>query len=159
MSFTRAWAFNLRGAADDAMLLSYALNPTHASQTLADVAARHGQVPPATLTAAAAVIESLVPDLAQRGRTNKSGECLHKNRPSRSRPFSIAWNRRESGFDTAVRLTVCRSASALELDRVGERIFGVGGPAASTSTRRNSSAKCSSKRWACRPRWFVEKEK
>ena len=28
------------------MLLSYALNPTHATQSLADVAARHGQTPP-----------------------------------------------------------------------------------------------------------------
>jgi len=33
----------LRGAAEDTMLLSYALNPTHATQLLADVAARHSQ--------------------------------------------------------------------------------------------------------------------
>ncbi len=53
----------LRGAVDDTMLLSYALNPTHASQTLADVAARHNQPAPSSLTAAAAAVEGLVPAL------------------------------------------------------------------------------------------------
>jgi DNA polymerase-1 len=45
------------------MLLSYALNPTHTTQTLADVAARHGQGPPSALPAAAAGIDALVPIL------------------------------------------------------------------------------------------------
>ena len=40
-------ALSLRGAVEDTMLLSYALNPTHATQALADVAARHGQPAPA----------------------------------------------------------------------------------------------------------------
>ncbi len=44
----------LRGPMDDTMLLSYALNPTHATQSLADVAARHGQPAPSTLAAGAA---------------------------------------------------------------------------------------------------------
>ena len=43
----RAWGA-LRGPVDDTMLLSYALNPTHATQALADVAARHGQPAPAS---------------------------------------------------------------------------------------------------------------
>ena len=51
---------NLRGSVDDSMLLSYALNPTHTTQSLADVAARHGQPPPASLPAAAAAIHALV---------------------------------------------------------------------------------------------------
>ena len=54
---------SLRGAIDDTMLLSYALNPTHATQALADVAARHGQSPPSTLPAGAAAIHALVPSL------------------------------------------------------------------------------------------------
>jgi DNA polymerase-1 len=37
---------SLRGTVEDAMLLSYALNPTHATQTLADVAARGKQLAP-----------------------------------------------------------------------------------------------------------------
>ena len=53
------------------MLLSYALNPTHATQALADVAARHGQAAPSTLAAAAAAIHALVPVLL--GEAEKSG--------------------------------------------------------------------------------------
>jgi DNA polymerase-1 len=53
----------LRGAVDDTMLLSYALNPTHASPSLADVAARQGQPQPTSLPANAAAIHALVPAL------------------------------------------------------------------------------------------------
>jgi DNA polymerase-1 len=53
----------LRGAVDDTMLLSYALNPTHTTQSLADVAARNGQPAPSTLAAGAAAIRALVPAL------------------------------------------------------------------------------------------------
>jgi DNA polymerase-1 len=53
----------LRGAVDDTMLLSYALNPTHSTQSLADVAARHGQPAPSSLAAGAAAIHALVPAL------------------------------------------------------------------------------------------------
>jgi DNA polymerase-1 len=55
----------LRGAVDDAQLLSYALNPTHATQSLADVAARNNQPPPSSLPAAAAAINALVPALRE----------------------------------------------------------------------------------------------
>lgn len=55
----------LRGAVDDTMLLSYVLNPTHTSQTLADVAARHGQPQPASLAAAAAAVWALVVPLRE----------------------------------------------------------------------------------------------
>jgi DNA polymerase I len=54
---------DLRGPVDDLMLLSYALNPTHSTQALADVAARNNQTPPASLPAKAAVIQALVPTL------------------------------------------------------------------------------------------------
>ena len=47
-----------RARVDDRMLLSYALNPTHTTQSLADVAARHNQPAPTSLPAAAAAIAS-----------------------------------------------------------------------------------------------------
>jgi DNA polymerase-1 len=55
----------LRGPFDDTLLLSYALNPTHATQSLADVAARNNQPPPSSLPAAAAAIHALVPALRE----------------------------------------------------------------------------------------------
>ena len=55
----------LRGRMDDSMLLSYALNPTHSTQSLADVAARHNQAPSASLAASAAAIHALVPALRE----------------------------------------------------------------------------------------------
>jgi DNA polymerase-1 len=58
-----AQGIQLRGAVDDTMLLSYALNPTHSTQSLADVAARHSQPAPSTLPAAASSIRALVPSL------------------------------------------------------------------------------------------------
>ena len=66
-----AQGIQLRGAVDDTMLLSYALNPTHATQSLADVAARHGQPAPSTLAAGAAAIHALVPAL--RAEAEKAG--------------------------------------------------------------------------------------
>jgi DNA polymerase-1 len=53
----------LKGAVDDTMLLSYALNPTHTTQALADVAARNNQAAPSTPAAGAAAIFALVPAL------------------------------------------------------------------------------------------------
>jgi DNA polymerase I len=61
----------LRGPVDDTMLLSYALNPTHATQALADVAARNNQPPPSSLPAAAAAVHALVPAL--RDEVDKAG--------------------------------------------------------------------------------------
>jgi DNA polymerase-1 len=61
----------LRGPVDDSMLLSYALNPTHSTQALADVAARHGQPPPDSLPASAAAVYALTPAL--REEAEKSG--------------------------------------------------------------------------------------
>jgi len=51
----------LGGNVTDTMLLSYAVNPTHATQTLVDVAARSGQSVPTTLPAAAHAIQTLLP--------------------------------------------------------------------------------------------------
>ena len=53
----------LRGPIADTMLLSYALNPTHATQTLVDVVARSGQSVPVSLPGAAHSIQTLLPTL------------------------------------------------------------------------------------------------
>jgi DNA polymerase-1 len=47
----------------DTMLLSYALNPTHTTQTLVDVVARSGQSVPTSLAGAAHSIQTLLPTL------------------------------------------------------------------------------------------------
>ncbi|MDR3724272.1 MAG: DNA polymerase I [Terracidiphilus sp.] len=60
-----AQGVQLHGAVDDTMLLSYALNPTHTTQALADVAARHGQAVPSSFVDGAAAIRALVPVLKE----------------------------------------------------------------------------------------------
>uniref|UniRef100_E6QKM7 DNA-directed DNA polymerase n=1 Tax=mine drainage metagenome TaxID=410659 RepID=E6QKM7_9ZZZZ len=61
----RAVALDLvfAGAIEDTMLLSYALNPTHTTQTLADVAARSGETLAPSLAGAAHAIAALAPRL------------------------------------------------------------------------------------------------
>jgi DNA polymerase I len=53
----------LRGPVADTMLLSYALNPTHATQSLVDVVARSGQSVPSSLAGAAHAIQTIAPTL------------------------------------------------------------------------------------------------
>ena len=115
----------LRGAVDDAMLLSYALNPTHASQTLADVAARHGQAPPASLTAAAAVIESLVPSLrSEAERLDVTNVYTKIDLPL----APVLYRMEQAGIRIDTRaLDGLSKRFGLELDRVGERIFELSG--------------------------------
>ncbi len=115
----------MQGAVDDAMLLSYALNPTHASQTLADVAARHGQTPPAALTAAAATIEALLPLLR--------GEAEHTKVTSIYTDIDlplapVLFRMEEAGvrIDLGV-LDGLSKRFAVELERVGQQIFELAG--------------------------------
>ena len=54
---------SLYGHIADTMLLSYALNPTHATQSLVDVVARSGQSVPNSLAGAAHCIQTLLPAL------------------------------------------------------------------------------------------------
>ncbi len=58
-----ALGVTLRGPIADTMLLSYVLNPTHATQTLIDVVARSGQSVPTSLAGAAHSIQTLLPTL------------------------------------------------------------------------------------------------
>jgi len=61
----------LRGPVADTMLLSYVLNPTHATQTLVDVVARSGQSVPVSLAGAAHSIQTLLPTLRLQAEEQK----------------------------------------------------------------------------------------
>jgi len=115
----------LRGPVDDAMLLSYALNPTHASQTLADVAARHGQTPPASLAEAAAAVQALLPDL----RSDAEQAEVARVYTDIDLPLAPVLYRMEHAgirIDTAV-LSDLSSRFAVEIERISERIFELAG--------------------------------
>ncbi|MGA9063549.1 MAG: DNA polymerase I [Terracidiphilus sp.] len=115
----------LRGPVDDTMLLSYALNPTHATQSLADVAARNGQAPPSTLPAAAAAIHALVPTL--REEADKAG--VSRVYADIDLPLTPVLYRMEQAgvrIDTGVLEGLSKRFSA-EIERVGERIFELAG--------------------------------
>ncbi len=115
----------LRGPVDDTMLLSYALNPTHATQSLADVAARHNQAPPSSLPAAAAAVYALVPAL--REEADKAG--VSRVYAEIDLPLApVLYRMEEAGvrIDTGVLDGLSRRFSA-EIERVGERIFSLAG--------------------------------
>ena len=115
----------LDGAVDDTMLLSYVLNPTHATQALADVSARHGQTPPSTLCAAAATIQGLAPQL--RAEVDASG--VARAYSEIDLPLAPVLYRMEHAgvrIDTDV-LDGLSKRFSVELDRVGERIFELAG--------------------------------
>jgi DNA polymerase-1 len=115
----------LHGEVDDTMLLSYALNPTHATQALADVAARHGQAAPATLATGAAAIQALVPAL--RAEVEKAGvERVYKEIDLPLAPVLFRMEQAGVRIDTGV-LAGLSKRFAVELERVGERIFELAG--------------------------------
>ena len=102
------------------MLLSYALNPTHSSQTLADVAARHSQGAPATLAAGAAAIRALVPTL----KTEVEKADLQRVYAMDFELAPVLFRMERAGV--RIDLGVLDSLSkrfAIELTRVGEEIF------------------------------------
>jgi DNA polymerase-1 len=115
----------LHGSVDDVMLLSYALNPTHTSQALADVAARHGHAPPASLASAAAIVHALTPELHKH-----VDECgVDKVYSEIDLPLAPVLYRMEQAgvrIDQGV-LAGLSMRFAGELHRVGERIFELAG--------------------------------
>ena len=115
----------LRGAIDDTMLLSYALNPTHATQALADVAARHGQPPPSTQAAAAAAIHALVPALLEEAR-EAGVERVYREIDLPLAPVLFRMEKAGVRIDSGVLDGLSRRFS-LEIERVGERIFELAG--------------------------------
>ena len=115
----------LQGAIDDTMLLSYALNPTHATQSLADVAARHGQAAPSSLAAGAAAINALVPAL--RADVETAGvKRVYEEIDLPLAPVLFRMEKAGVRIDTGVLDGLSKRFSA-ELQRVGERIFELAG--------------------------------
>jgi DNA polymerase I len=116
---------NLRGAIEDTMLLSYALNPTHATQTLADVAARHGQPAPSSLPAGAAAIHALVPAL--RAEVEKADVAkVYQEIDLPLAPVLFGMERAGVRIDKAA-LDALSKRFSLELERVGDHIFELAG--------------------------------
>jgi DNA polymerase-1 len=113
-----------RGAVDDTMLLSYALNPTHATQSLADVAARHGQTV-SSLAASAAAIHALVPTLLNEVEKAGAGR-VYKEIDLPLAPVLFRMEQAGVRIDLAV-LDGLSKRFAIELERVGERIFELAG--------------------------------
>jgi DNA polymerase-1 len=115
----------LRGPVDDTMLLSYALNPTHATQSLADVAARNSQSPPSTLPAAAAAIYALTPAL----REEAEKAAVSRVYAEIDLPLAPVLFRMEQAgvhIDTTALSRLSEKFSG-ELTRMGERIFELAG--------------------------------
>jgi DNA polymerase-1 len=115
----------LRGTREDTMLLSYALNPTHTTQALADVAARHGQAPPATQAAAAAAVSALAPALLTAARESEV-EKVYREIDLPLAPVLYRMEQVGVRIDTGV-LDGLSKRFSLELERVGERIFELAG--------------------------------
>ena len=115
----------LSGPVDDTMLLSYALNPTHATQSLADVAARNSQPAPSTLEAGAAAIHALVPAL--KAEVEKAGvERVYADIDLPLAPVLFRMEQAGVRIDLGV-LDGLSKRFAVELERVGERIFELAG--------------------------------
>jgi len=119
-----AQGVTLRGMVDDSMLLSYALNPTHATQTLADVAARHSQAAPFSLAAGAAAIRALVPAL--KAEVEKGGLEQVYEMDLHLAPVLFRMEQAGVRIDLGV-LDGLSKRFAQELTRVGEQIFELAG--------------------------------
>src|SRR6185437_8882983 len=115
----------LRGHVDDAMLLSYALNPTHNTQTLADVAARSGLTPPNSLPEGAAAVQALACVLLDEVKK----EELERIYAEIDLPLAPVLYRMEQAgvrIDTTVLGKLAEHLSA-EMNRVGDHIFELAG--------------------------------
>ena len=120
-----AQGIHLRGDIADTMLLSYALNPTHSTQSLADVAARHSQPAPSTLPAAAAAIHALVPAL--KAEVEKAGVArVYVEIDLPLAPVLFRMEQAGVRIDLGV-LDGLSRRFADELTRVGEQIFSLAG--------------------------------
>ena len=115
----------LRGAIDDPMLLSYALNPTNAAQTIADVAARNGHAPPASISSAAAITAALVPHLRKHAdEANVTSVYTDIDLPL----APVLYRMEQAGVRIDKDVLAGLSARfGAELDRVGERIYELAG--------------------------------
>ncbi len=118
----------LRGPADDTMLLSYALNPTHSThstQSIADVAARNHHAPPSSLPESAAVVHALVPAL--RADAEEHGVMrVYEEIDLPLAPVLYRMERVGIRIDKAA-LHKLSARFGTEIDRIGERIFELAG--------------------------------
>jgi DNA polymerase-1 len=115
----------LRGGVEDTMLLSYALNPTHATQALADVAARHNQPAPATLAAGAAAVYALAPILKEEAEKAQV-ERAYREIDLPLAPVLFRMEQAGVRIDSAA-LAGLSTRFGAELERVGSRIFELAG--------------------------------
>ncbi len=115
----------LKGAVDDTMLLSYALNPTHATQSLADVAARHNESPPASLPAAAAAVRKLALTL-QDEAAKAEVTNVYRDIDLPLAPVLFRMERSGVRIDKDA-LAGLSSRFAAEMGRIGSRIFELAG--------------------------------
>jgi DNA polymerase-1 len=116
---------DLRGKVDDSMLLSYALNPTNTTQSLADVAVRHNQPAPQSLPAAAVVTQALASDLRVEAERSKVTSVYEKI----DLPLApVLFRMEKSGIriDAGV-LDGLSKRFGGELERVGENIYSLAG--------------------------------
>lgn len=116
---------DIKGRVDDAMLLSYALNPTHTTHTIADVAARQNQTVPQSLPAAAAVTQTLVNDLRAEVERSKVTR-VYEEIDLPLAPVLYRMEKRGVRIDLAV-LDGLSKRFAAEIERVGEQIFSLAG--------------------------------
>ncbi len=119
-----AQGVHLQGALDDSMLLSYALNPTHATQALADVAARQSQPAPSTLAAGAAAIRALLPAL--KSEVEKGGLQQVYAMDLQLAPVLFRMEQAGVRIDLGV-LDGLSKRFAVEMTRVSEQIFALSG--------------------------------
>jgi DNA polymerase-1 len=115
----------LRGPVTDTLLLSYALNPTHATQSLADVAARNNQPAPTTDARAAAVIHALAPALLKQVEAAGLGRVYHEI----DLPLAPVLFRMEQAgvrIDKAMLGSFSQQLSS-EIERAAERIYTLAG--------------------------------
>ena len=118
-------SIHLQGAVEDAMLLSYALNPTHATQSLADVAARHGQPAPGSLAAGAAAVRALVPALLEEV---EKAEVTRVYRAIDLPLAPVLFRMEQAGVRIDKKmLDGLSSRFGAEMERVSERIFALAG--------------------------------
>jgi DNA polymerase-1 len=116
---------DLQGKVDDSMLLSYALNPTHTTQILADVAVRHNQPAPQSLPAAAVVTQALVTDLRVEAERSAVTSVYEKIDLPLA-PVLYRMEKKGVRIDTAV-LDRLSTRFGQEMERVGERIYSLAG--------------------------------
>jgi DNA polymerase I len=116
---------DLRGPVDDTMLLSYALNPTHTTQSLADVAVRNNQSAPKSVAAGAAAVQALAPPLLQCVEQDKV-ERVYREIDLPLAPVLFRMERAGVRIDTAV-LAHLSTRLAADIERVGEQIFDLAG--------------------------------